>query len=151
MTEQNQIRHIHLRNIFLHLTFMASNDRDSQSNSNMWHTKLKRLLKELRPTLLELFEVNKIWFFLSWKMKLNCALSQTFDGHSCLKTLYIAIAWEYLQYWEGVARPTRACKSAFEIFQSCRKNALHKTSVDKLKSFCLRLLWREGKNQIWQP
>ena len=38
MTKQNQIRqgwHVHMRNIPLHLTVMASNDRDSQSNSNM--------------------------------------------------------------------------------------------------------------------
>ena len=38
MTEQNQIIpgwHVHVRNIVLHLTCMASNDRDSQSNSNM--------------------------------------------------------------------------------------------------------------------
>ena len=68
MTEQNQIRRawqFHMRNILLHLTFMASNDRDSQSNSNMRHTTLKQLLKEFKPTLVELFEVNKIWFFLS--------------------------------------------------------------------------------------
>ena len=38
MTEQNPITQgwpVHMRNIILHLTFMASNVRDSQSNSNM--------------------------------------------------------------------------------------------------------------------
>ena len=40
-----------MRNILLHLTFMASNARDNQSNYNMWQTELKRLLNELRPAL----------------------------------------------------------------------------------------------------
>ena len=40
-----------MRNILLHLTFMASNERDNQSNYNMWQTELKRLLNELRPAL----------------------------------------------------------------------------------------------------
>ena len=61
--------YIHMRNILLHLSFEASNDRDSQSNSNMYHTKLKLLLEELKHTLVELFKVNKIWVFLSSKIK----------------------------------------------------------------------------------
>ena len=38
MTKQNQIRQgwqVYMRNIRLHLTFVASNDRDSKLNSNM--------------------------------------------------------------------------------------------------------------------
>ena len=60
--------YIHMRNILLHPSFEASNDRDSQSNSNMYHTNLKLLLEELKHTLVELFKVNKIWVFLLSKM-----------------------------------------------------------------------------------
>ena len=76
-----QKKNVHLRNSLLHQTFMAFNVRDIQSNSNMWHTKLNLLLKELKPTLDELLKRHKIWVFLSCKIKLNCALSWTFDNH----------------------------------------------------------------------
>ena len=49
MTKQNQIRqgwHVHMRSSLIHLTFMASYGKDSQSNSNMCHTKLKELFKD---------------------------------------------------------------------------------------------------------
>ena len=41
------------------------------TKSNTWLTKVKWLLWELQPTLDKLLRVSKIWFILSWKMKMK--------------------------------------------------------------------------------
>ena len=59
---------------FLQLTLMASIEIESPSKHKMWLTWVKGLLRELYRTLDEVSDVNKTWFFLAWKMKLNVHL-----------------------------------------------------------------------------